>query len=138
MAGSNTIAQYSIFHLRHPRPMPLSLMIEHFSRILDIPVVPYAQWLSILDRALADWDTQRVRDFSIMGLVAFFRSHGMGVVRPASENGGLSVLMDVERSCIRCPVLQRASTFQFQEEEVRRWVRYWIEPGALCPRDMLK
>ena len=135
MAAVRGSEKYTIFHLRHPRPMPFSLIMECFSRILNIPVVPYTQWLSIFDRALAGWDLERVHNFSsILGIVAFLRSHRMGDVRPASENGGLSVLMGMEESCRRCLPLQRASVVDFEEDEVRRWVQYWKEVGAIPTR----
>lgn len=128
-------APYAIFHLRHPQPIPFSMVIEHFSRLLKLRIVSYAQWMSRLDSALTDSNTQRVRDYaSILGLVSFFRSHGMGEMRPTSENGGLSILLGVEDSCKLTPILRRAGTVSIEEKDVHDWVKYWRRVGAL-PND---
>ncbi|KAI0749993.1 ketoacyl-synt-domain-containing protein [Daedaleopsis nitida] len=125
---------FTIFHLRHPRPSLFSTILDELSRMLDLPMVPYEDWLSKVDLALSqgpNGSEDRGTLNAIASLAALFRSEGMGQEGYMRENGGFSVLMGIEESCRRCSTLRTTTITHPHPTEIAHWVMYWRSVGAL-------
>ncbi|CCM00168.1 uncharacterized protein FIBRA_02196 [Fibroporia radiculosa] len=48
-----------VLHLRHPLPVQWSCIMGHFSSMLCLPLVPYAEWVLKLERSMADAEKAR-------------------------------------------------------------------------------
>ena len=44
----------SVVNLVHPRPVPWNAVMSHFSKYLNIPIVPFSEWMSSLSSAHAE------------------------------------------------------------------------------------
>lgn len=110
-------------------------MMAHFSQVLDLPVVDYSTWISNLSRILDRVDGSKAK-YAMPGLslLDFFQSSctsGLAAGAPVTENNGLSILMELGESSMRCPILSNSDIEQLGIEDVRRWVGYWRRSGAL-------
>ncbi|KAI0695501.1 polyketide synthase [Cerioporus squamosus] len=119
---------HSIVHLRHPRPVSWPDMMAHFSAVLDLPVVDYSTWISNLTTSQAKYAKPG------LSLLDFFQSHctsGDAAGAPVTENNGLSILMDLGETSMRCSTLRNPGLEQLGVEDVLKWVGYWRRTGAL-------
>ncbi|OBZ65511.1 L-aminoadipate-semialdehyde dehydrogenase large subunit [Grifola frondosa] len=121
-----------IVHLRHPRPVPWSTMMQHFASSLRVPLVPYAQWIARLEEGWAD---ARARDRRYLEhavrLQDFFRSARAGAGAPGLENNGLSVLMAMDAGVGVSETLRDPALPLLGAAEVEKWMGYWREIGFL-------
>ncbi|KAI1783602.1 ketoacyl-synt-domain-containing protein [Ganoderma leucocontextum] len=129
----NTRSPYTILHLRHPRPITWSEVMEELSKILDASMVPYVEWISKLTTAQPDTGTAKFIGPALTLADQLpprypdnetLRVHVM-------ENNGLSVLMDVEASLPHSATLSNPSLRQLNGDDVRKWFGYWRSIDAL-------
>lgn len=115
-------------HLSHPRPVPWTSIIEPFAKELNIPLVPYHDWLVCLNASAAGLDDtakavdEILRQNPALKLLDLFQSAEETMQSPAREAMGLAKL-DLTDS------LQVANSLkglrQLDDGDVRRWLAYW-------------
>lgn len=117
-----------ILHLVHPNPLPWSTLIHFFARELNLPLVPYADWLATLQGKLTQGqvlDVDAMRRDPALRLIDFFRSAD---TRPGREAIGLARL-NVRKAVQVAPSLSVVP--QVGEDNVKAWVARWRASGFL-------
>ncbi|KAJ3557213.1 hypothetical protein NM688_g1592 [Phlebia brevispora] len=67
-------AEASILHLAHPRPVPWRRFLEPIAHALQVPLVPYTDWLSALKQSGSEVEDLRQNPaFAAFGLLQFSR-----------------------------------------------------------------
>lgn len=111
-----------VLHLVHPHPVPWTVVSSTSSQILDIPVIPYDQWLSKLQNAARDAQDDRevVKRNPALLLLEFFEKD-----LPA-ETG---LVIDTGKAVVVSETLKE--TRKLGSGDVEKWIRYWAEKGFL-------
>ncbi|KAF7358618.1 Acetyl-CoA synthetase-like protein [Mycena sanguinolenta] len=109
----------SILNLVHPHPTSWSVLCQTFAAELSASVVPYPQWLVILE------DTCRTQTkkagLRASRLLPFFRS----LHDPAG-----SFKTDMDGAMDASPSL-RSQSLPLQEKNIKQWLSYWRKAGLL-------
>lgn len=100
-------------------------MFERISKKLDVPLVPYSEWLSKLKEASTT--AKNTRENSALRLLKFYEGLDGG---NGLEAAGLRLCStDVARSV--CPVLDEEGLKTVTVEEIQKWLDYWRSLGLL-------
>ncbi len=109
-------------HLVHPKAQSSKAIFTIIGQELNLPLVPYAEWVRKLEACLAS-----VQDVPALKLLDFFKA-GLDVQLEGREAIGIP-----EMSCegaIRCSTrLQRVQPIQ--SPEVISWLDYWAQIGFI-------
>lgn len=116
MIGSSEL----VFHLVHPCPVPWTVVSSTASSILGIPIVPYSEWLSRLQRAARHAEADAQTKNPALKLFGFFEKD-MG---PASE-----LAVATETAVRVSSSLRNAKKLEYAD--VQRWLGYWQKIGFL-------
>ncbi|GJE93533.1 acetyl-CoA synthetase-like protein [Phanerochaete sordida] len=109
-----------ILHLAHPRSIPWTSITKPIADELQLPLVPYDEWLGLLLRASDGAGADDIRQNPALKLLDFFE--GATKHADAPEAMGLP-LMDVSVAVTVSPSLRDAPTLV--AEDALRWLRYW-------------
>ncbi|KAI5884843.1 acetyl-CoA synthetase-like protein [Schizophyllum commune H4-8] len=109
----------------HPRPVAWSQMIKHIQHSLksfvqrDMPIVPFAEWLSKLEAASTrpDVDVQQVPGVK---LLEFFRGMDSGYGHGEFATEKIQAVSETLRQ-----------VKSLDQQDVDGWVKYWRESGLL-------
>jgi hypothetical protein len=125
-----------IVHLVHPRPVLWSTVFETLSISLDIPLVPYAEWLAGLEKskqalatASAEVEARAIGNNPALRLMEFFRGASMDI-DPSKEGMGLCSL-SVDQAKRASQTLRDENLRQLGVEDVNQWLGYWKRTGSL-------
>ena len=138
MAETDPVSKFSIFHLRHPKPLSWHDMMACFSELLGVPVISYAEWLSKLTRTLEKPDplTSEYVAPALRLLQMWQSASDLDSAQRQTrilESNGFMVLLDIEESSRRCAALSNPSFLRLSIDDVRKWVEYWRSIRALPP-----
>jgi hypothetical protein len=121
-------------HIVHPRGVPFNTLIASAASSLNVPLVPYTEWLSKLSE---EYKTQSYSDTNLekaqstnpaLRLFGFFQSARIG-----PEWEPLSVArLDTTRAVRVSSVLAEGAK-PLSEENVRKWLGAWRASGFLPP-----
>ncbi|KAM5543840.1 hypothetical protein V8D89_002457 [Ganoderma adspersum] len=110
-------------HLVHPRPVAWKAIIAPISEELDVPLVPYSQWLAALEKCAAEGSRDEVdtmRTNPALRLLDFFRVQ-------SGSNGGARLssakAQQTSEELAQMPELTR--------DDTKRWVAAWRASGFL-------
>ncbi|KDQ52238.1 hypothetical protein JAAARDRAFT_184391 [Jaapia argillacea MUCL 33604] len=118
--------------LAHPHPIPWSMVIHHTSRLLNLPVVPYSKWLSLLEDA-EEFGSARVGnpssevDIPALRLLQFFRDAQNHVLESdaSGEAFGLPTFSTADAVAAAPAAFERGGLSPLDEDDVARWVKFW-------------
>ena len=112
-------------HLVNPTPYQWDEVFGYVAKKLEVPLVPYPEWLSKLKEASTA--VKNVQEHSVLRLLGFYEGLNQ---RSGSEAGGLpSCKTDVTRSV--CTVLNGEGLREVKAEEIQKWLDYWESVGLL-------
>ena len=126
--------QEDVLHLVHNKPRLWNDVARELSNALKLPLVPYAEWLEVLGRAMAEIgsepsDIESAFDrIPALRLLDFFRAAGKEVDDPDSEPLGVPRLAS-EKAQFLSSALRDARPLD--ESHVRGWLRFWRDSGFL-------
>ena len=127
----------SVVNLVHPRPVPWNAVMSHFSKYLNIPIVPFSEWMSSLSSAHAELDQKATDPGAVkeilstnpaLRLLNFFEKGQERLNNPFVEPMGIARL-ECGNAVRDSKTL--ASTRQIGEDNVRAWVSFWKGSGFL-------
>ena len=127
----------SVVNLVHPRPVPWNAVMSHFSKYLNISIVPFSEWMSSLSSAHAELDQKATDPGAVkeilstnpaLRLLKFFEVGQERFNDPYVEPMGIARLEC--RNAVR-DSKTLASTGQIGEDNVRAWVSFWKGSGFL-------
>lgn len=126
-----------ILHVLHPCATSWNELMEAFSRQLNIPTTPYAEWFSTLEEAQGALQSssgdaaaveKTLRENPALRLLEFFRAGKEHENDEGYEPPGLAKI-----SCKRMASVSESlrSAPSMSEENVRRWVSAWKKSGFI-------
>lgn len=125
-----------VLHLVHPHPVPWAIVIEAFAEELELPIVPYDDWLSMLEESGRVFDASSQTQDSIeqtfeknpaLRLLSFF----VGARNRIAEKYEPLGVPKLETGKAQATSVSLRNSRQINGEDVRRWVRYWRSTGFL-------
>ncbi|KAM5540085.1 hypothetical protein V8D89_006225 [Ganoderma adspersum] len=119
-----------ILHLVHPRPVAWNEMISPIARALDVPLVPYQTWLSMLEGSMDEGSTGQVELMKAnpaLRILAFFKAQGEARAsnREAMGLAYLSTKKAVEVS------QSLAELAPLDDEWPKMWLASWRKSGFI-------
>ena len=123
--GARTTQLVTHLHLVNPTPSRWDDVFSYISKKLDVPLVPYPEWLSKLKEASAV--VKNVQEHSVLRLLGFYEGLDQG---GGSEASGLP-LCNTEIARSVCTVLNGEGLREVKVEEIQRWLDYWESIGLL-------
>lgn len=124
------------FHLVHPRGVPFNALIGSAASWLNVPLVPFPEWLSRLteeykkSQSRSDADLERMQlSNPALRLFSFYDTARTG---PEWEPLGAARL-DASRAVRVSKVLAEGAE-PLGEENVRKWLAAWRSSGFLPPQ----
>ena len=137
MSRLDPVPDAHTLHIVHPRGVPFESLIASAASLLDVPLVPYAEWLSRLSEAHKSHQSLSAAELEkaqaanpALRLFGFFQSARIG-----PEWEPLSVArLDTARAVCVSRVLAKGAK-QLGEENVRKWISEWRAAGFL-PRQV--
>jgi hypothetical protein len=119
-------------NLCHPRSVSWNGIFEPIAKELNVPIVPYGDWLAKLDESLihAKSEVEAVKENPALRLIEFFRTNGADKIPPGREAGGFPI-MSTEVAVQVAESLTEAKLPLLGTEDALNWVKYWKSVGFL-------
>lgn len=126
-------------HIAHPRPVTWESVFEPLASILDVPLVPYAEWYERLQSSLFDSASNTdalTIDNPALKLLDFFRVSFEVTETPKAlcstrDCLGLLPRVALEKSKMASKTLGDENIAQLGKEDAARWIQHWREIGFL-------
>lgn len=122
---------YSILHLAHPRPVPWSTIITPIARSLNLPLVPYAEWVTRLQKSGENLDAKGEVDMMkvnpALRILDFFSRTMLAEER--GGEGGREMMgmpeLSLRKAVEVAPALNEKNLPQLGEKDALSWLGYW-------------
>lgn len=127
---------FEFHHLEHPRPVHWNSIIRPISKALQLPLVPYKDWLARLEdsgrtlRTPADIAEAKHRNPAWTLIHLFRRVHVNRSEAPWRWSVGQAVL-DMSHSLAVAPCLGKDNLPSLNEEDAVKWLLFWKRIGVL-------
>ncbi|KIY47770.1 hypothetical protein FISHEDRAFT_44661, partial [Fistulina hepatica ATCC 64428] len=109
-----------IVHLAHPHPVPWHLLAQKMGAILDIPVLPFAQWLNCVE---SSYHPDAFDEIPVLKAIDMFRGAAPDIASDHLEAFGLA-RMDLTNLISLSPTMSNQCLRRLQENDVEKWLRY--------------
>jgi len=122
-----------VLNLCHPRPVPWNDLMEPIAALLQIPLVPFQEWLSSLESQISARQLTKEQAESVPALRLFnFFSTGKSPDKDLTESSGLQPRVSLAEATRVSQTLRNPETIPpLCAEEARNWVRYWRNIGFI-------
>lgn len=121
-------ADQQTLHISHPRPTSGPLISDFLSKTLQLPVVPYAEWLARLQKSAGEGHSPSGVDANpALGLLDYFHSLEIGS-NAGKEALGLPKLSVVEGQKASSALRNAAD---LTTRDVEQWLANWEKAGFL-------
>ena len=118
-------SSYPVLHLAHPRPVAWNTILSTVSHALDLPLVPYSEWIQTLKKSREGLSAQQETDAyqanPALKLLDFFTSANVNALGEALGVPN----MDLTKAVKAAPALSEDNLPQLNEVNVSRWLAYW-------------
>lgn len=122
-------ADQTFLHLVHPNPVQWSTIFTAAAEILQMPLVPYAEWLTRLE-ASHQSGKETVESNPALKLLSFFLEGALEHLPDGSTRlRRLLPSLLTDRACQVSPTLAHAD--RLNKQSMERWVSYWRQLGFL-------
>ncbi|KAG1732311.1 hypothetical protein EDB19DRAFT_1912149 [Suillus lakei] len=120
-----------VYHLTHPSPVSWTTLMQQAARIMDVPLVPYNQWLAALEKRASSQTATTSQNNAALRLLDFF-----GVtLRRRNLTTNTESFLGPELSCAK--TLQESQTLRsivsspLGAKDVAKWMGYWRSVGFI-------
>lgn len=128
-------ANVSVVNLVHPHPVPWSVIISSASSILNVPVVPYSEWLA----KLAGFSTssgrrdeaEAARRVPALRLLEFYQLMEAGAPGRPDDEVLMQKRFDTTQMIQASKALGSPGLSSLGLEDVLRWIAYWRSKGVV-------
>ncbi|KAF8513307.1 hypothetical protein BU17DRAFT_95460 [Hysterangium stoloniferum] len=124
-------ASHDFAHIVHPRPVTWRSIIYHLAEALQVPVIPYNEWLLRLEASPKTGEA--LHSNPALHLLDFYKlsapRNGFENVQQREAMGWTTY--ETTTTVMDAPSLRPNTLSQLGKEEVLLWVDYWKHKGAL-------
>ncbi|KAK7035340.1 hypothetical protein VNI00_011871 [Paramarasmius palmivorus] len=124
-------AMNETIHIVHPRPVPWNSLIVPIAEDLQLPLVPFREWLSRLEHlnALSSSSRQKIPAFALLD---FYREGARNLATQAiPESMGMLPVVAFKRGTSSSKTLSDPAVPQLGAPHVKAWLKYWKDIGFL-------
>jgi hypothetical protein len=124
-------ASATTLHIAHPHPVAWSAIAEPLSKILNVPLVPYDEWLDALasEDAVSEED---VRSNPAILLLDFFLSGAAAIASFDTPEVLALPRLSIARAKESSDILSSGEVRSVGAGEVGKWLAYWRSSGFLA------
>jgi len=119
-----------VYHLTHPSPVSWTIPMREVARLMDVPLVPYTQWLTSLEKQALSQTAKPLQSNPALRLLDFFRYTTHRKNATNTEN-----FLEPELSCAKAlqesPVLRSIIAHPLGDLDVGKWMAYWRSIGFI-------
>lgn len=119
-----------VYHLTHPSPVSWTIPMQEAARIMNVPLVPYTQWLASLEKQASSQTGETLQNNPALRLLDFFRY--------TTRRGNLTNtdnFLEPELSCAKAlresPTLRSIVSNPLGAQDVAKWFGYWRSVGFI-------
>lgn len=120
-----------VYHLTHPSPVSWTIPMQEAARIMNVPLVPYAQWLAALEKQASSPTGETLKNNPALRLLDFFRY----TTRRRNLTTTTENFLEPELSCAKAlkesPTLQSIASTPLGAQDVAKWIGYWRSVGFM-------
>src|SRR5437899_1904680 len=117
-----------VYHLTHPSPVAWTIPMREAARLMNVPLVPYTQWLASLEKQALSHTGTPSQSNPALRLLDFFRYTTQRTDATNTEN-----FLEPELSCARAlqesPTLRSIKANPLGDRDVGKWMAYWRSIG---------
>ncbi|KAG1732319.1 hypothetical protein EDB19DRAFT_2041542 [Suillus lakei] len=120
-----------VYHLTHPSPVSWTTLMQQAAHIMDVPLVPYNQWLAALEKRASSQMATTSQNNAALRLLDFF-----GVtLRRRNLTTNTESFLGPKLSCAK--TLQESQTLRsivsspLGAKDVAKWMEYWRTVGFI-------
>ncbi|KAG2030868.1 hypothetical protein BDR03DRAFT_973938 [Suillus americanus] len=117
-----------VYHLTHPSPVSWTVPMQEAARTINVPLVPYTQWLASLEKQASSQTGETLQNNPALRLLDFFRYTTRR--RNLTEN-----FLEPELSCAKAmqesPTLRSMASNPLGAQDVAKWFGYWRSVGFI-------
>ena len=110
-----------VLHLISPRPVEWAALFTPIASRLQVPLVPYSEWLALLrssaEASVGNRDSKS--DIPALSLIDFFVT-GMF---------GAETTLSIDKAVKSSPTLAQAS--ELGNDDAMKWLQYWADVGFI-------
>ena len=130
-------APTGFLHLVHPKPVYMSTIIQSVARILDVPVVPYKDWLSKLEIKLESQSESGTRSkTNAFKLIEFYKSNLRRMGKSELDGAYPEKRLAMEKTLQVCTSLSDPAIHSLDEADVERWLAHWSKKGVISAQSL--
>ncbi|KAK0463111.1 uncharacterized protein EV420DRAFT_1618923 [Desarmillaria tabescens] len=121
------LSKHRYIHLLHPKPLAASIILQHVSSALSIPLIPYSQWIGAIEQTPQEEGSHRVTsETPAVRLLEFFCFQGSGDTNNREAFGFPSLqTTNLGQTAIL------GNLRQLGIEDVDKWLDYWRGVGFI-------
>ena len=126
------LSREPIVHLVHPYPVSWSTLLAPLAQELDVPLVPYTEWLSALEGSVERGSAEEVEAMRLnpaLRLLSFYEAQG-GATDGAPEKEAMGLVFIATDKAVRVSEYL-ARLPQLDGERARTWLEAWRKSGFL-------
>lgn len=120
-----------VYHLTHPSPVSWAIPMQEAARIMNVPLVPYAQWLAALEKQASSPTSETLKNNPALRLLDFFRY----TTRRRNLTTKTENFLEPELSCAKAlkesPTLRSITSTPLGAQDVLKWIGYWRSVGFI-------
>lgn len=127
-----------VTHLTHPRPVQWSSVFSAFSSSLDLPIVPYSEWLHRLEKrtselvgSSAEVEAAAYSEIPALKLMDFFIG-AAGGNKDAKHVVAVGLqLLSLDEAKKASLTMRDENLQQVGQKDVQKWLEYWSSTSFL-------
>lgn len=132
LTTTNT-ATATVMHLAHPHPVAWGTLFRQAAHALDVPLVPYSEWVDRLTKSAEELDTEATVQLTerspALRILDFFQACSVFTdTEEGREAMGLRRLA-LDRACGASTTLAGLKSSPVGGEDVKSWIAYWRAVG---------
>ncbi|KAG2335837.1 hypothetical protein BDR05DRAFT_920591 [Suillus weaverae] len=120
-----------VYHLTHPSPVSWTIPMQEVARIMNVPLVPYTQWLASLEKQASSQTGETLQNNPALRLLDFFRY----TTRRRNLTTNTENFLEPELSCAKAlqesPTLRSMASNPLGAQDVAKWIGYWRSVGFI-------
>lgn len=130
---TTTIATATVMHLAHPHPVAWATLFRQVAHELDVPLVPYVEWVDRLTKSAEGLDTEAAVQLTerspALRILDFFQACSIATgTGEGREAMGLRRLA-LDRACGASATLSGLKSTPLGGLDVEGWIAYWRAVG---------
>jgi hypothetical protein len=116
-----------VYHLAHPTPVIWTILMREAARLLNVPLVPYNQWVASLEKQAVSPTAKTSQSNPALRLLDFFRY----TAHRKNTDNFLEPELSLAKTLQESPTLRSTIAKPLKDRDVGKWIAYWRSIGFI-------